>query len=522
MGSIEMNSKQRYGNIDNTVKIRDTRNIKLKYFLTFLSIAQCGIGFLMAKEMYVVMIILLSALMLMQKSAFKAIHVLPWVVANVFVYILQTISYEAFDVSIVQLAYFFIRLMVPALYYVLIGEEYYKYYIKVIFAYTVMSFIFFGIEVFAPFIGTYLRTLAIEFSSVTGSLVVEYKNISLFLLYTFTIQSRFHAIPRNSGPFWEPGAFAVYLTVALVLLFLSNRSVRNKYAYVFSLALLTTQSSAGYPALFAYYFFTMMFSKSSLKLPYLFLIGFIYSAAPLVVFTAATIVFFIGFRQFSFNPKYIRFNSLKSVMGIGLFEFIDQIGVVILMSATNIIIAQITSPAEVVPYHVIMRVFGLFLTVYTLSINPLLPTFTEAHTKNDIQWIKKVLRKTNIIFILCAMGMLLSIPLSKSLFDFLVRGKADVSNVLVLIVVAITLMRMFGAVYSKLLTGCGKVRLLALSSFISALIYITFILSFGKRLNLGVEGVLLAQIAVGIFTLSIAYKQSVKVINGTARGVWAK
>ena len=45
------------------IQIYDKNNIRLKYFITFLSIGQCGIGFLSSKEVYIFTAILLLLLL---------------------------------------------------------------------------------------------------------------------------------------------------------------------------------------------------------------------------------------------------------------------------------------------------------------------------------------------------------------------------------------------------------------------------------------------------------------------------
>jgi O-Antigen ligase len=61
------------------------------------------------------------------------------------------------------------------------------------------------------------------------------------LLYNFSI-------PRNCGYAWEPGAFAVYLCLAVLinLFFIKNDAGRNKRLWVLLIALLSTQSTTGY------------------------------------------------------------------------------------------------------------------------------------------------------------------------------------------------------------------------------------------------------------------------------------
>ena len=265
MVSLDRNIQSVMYHKQDIIQIEDKNNIRLKYFITFLSIGQCGIGFLSSKEVYIFTAILLLLLTFLKPSAFSFLKVLPWVLANFLIYLFQTIAFDAFDVSIIQLGYFTIRLIVPAMYLVIVGKEYYKYYIKILYIYTLISFVFWTIEVVLPPLSIILRKLAINFSQATGSFVVDYKGISFYLLYTFTYASSYHILPRNAGPFWEPGAFAVYLAVALVFVYLSTRSLKNKYILVFSLAILTTQSTAGYISLYIFWVWAILSSNTKYK-----------------------------------------------------------------------------------------------------------------------------------------------------------------------------------------------------------------------------------------------------------------
>ena len=284
MVSLDRNIQSVMYHKQDIIQIEDKNNIRLKYFITFLSIGQCGIGFLSSKEVYIFTAILLLLLTFLKPSAFSFLKVLPWVLANFLIYLFQTIAFDAFDVSIIQLGYFTIRLIVPAMYLVIVGKEYYKYYIKILYIYTLISFVFWTIEVVLPPLSIILRKLAINFSQTTGSFVVDYKGISFYLLYTFTYASSYHILPRNAGPFWEPGAFAVYLSVALVFIFLSTKSIKNKYVLVFSLAILTTQSTAGYLSLFIFWIWAILSSNTNYKFFILMIVlvsaFFVYNSAP--------------------------------------------------------------------------------------------------------------------------------------------------------------------------------------------------------------------------------------------------
>ena len=91
---------------------------------------------------------------------------------------------------------------------------------------------------------------------------------------------------RNSGMFWEPGAFAGYLIISLLFAFSKNVQVNRKEILLLLIALITTFSTTGYIALillaFAYIITTERIStrKKLIFTPFLLIIFtiFIYTA----------------------------------------------------------------------------------------------------------------------------------------------------------------------------------------------------------------------------------------------------
>ncbi|MDB5957082.1 hypothetical protein [Ramlibacter sp.] len=75
---------------------------------------------------------------------------------------------------------------------------------------------------------------------ITGHLIVHYYRQEVI---------EGESLDRNSGMFWEPGAFAGYLVLALLLASLSYYRLTRKQLVVIVLALLTTRSTTGYVAL---------------------------------------------------------------------------------------------------------------------------------------------------------------------------------------------------------------------------------------------------------------------------------
>ena len=82
---------------------------------------------------------------------------------------------------------------------------------------------------------------------------------------------------RNSGCFWEPGAYACYLLFNLILFSTELKSlvtIYKKESIILFLALISTQSTTGYLAFFAFFCMVLIFKIKSMW-KYIFLLIFI-------------------------------------------------------------------------------------------------------------------------------------------------------------------------------------------------------------------------------------------------------
>lgn len=258
--------------------------------------------------------------------------------------------------------------------------------------------------------------------------------------------------------------------------------------------------------------------------PTLFLIGLIYSLSPVLVLIATSIILFSQprFRDYRPSLRFIHRSALKPIMTLGVFEFIDRVSFIVILSATNLIISHLGSPKDVVPYNVTMRFLGIFVTINTNMTMPMTPAFTEAYTKNDQPWIKRVLRKTNLVGISLVAIMILSIPILKPIIDFMLRGKVSVPLSIIILASILVSQRMLSGVFGRFITGIGKIRLVVLTTAISATFYLPFVWVLSKKLMFGVLSVIIAQICVEFPIALVKYLQTRKVLAHTATGLWNK
>lgn len=135
-------------------------------------------------------------------------------------------------------------------------------YIKVMYYIALSSLTFFSLFNLFPELESHFRSSITPFFTIStkGGF---YEYAPNFILYTFSERG------RNAGPFWEPGGFVVFLTIALIFRLFQKRNLFNKQGVVLLLGLITTFSTAGYVALF---FIMLAYTFSLRKRIYIYML----------------------------------------------------------------------------------------------------------------------------------------------------------------------------------------------------------------------------------------------------------
>ena len=118
-------------------------------------------------------------------------------------------------------------------------------YIKVFYFLSVTSIVFY-------IISNLQINILTPISINTSSIESLYPRYSVYGLFTYIPRS----IIRNSGQFWEPGAFAGYLMLAFIFNFFSYLKNKKKIGMVLLIAILTTMSTTAYLSIFVFSLFT--------------------------------------------------------------------------------------------------------------------------------------------------------------------------------------------------------------------------------------------------------------------------
>ena len=253
----------------------------------------------------------------------------------------------------------------------------------------------------------------------------------------------------------------------------------------------------------------------------LLFLGIAMSSAPVLVLVISSFWFFNG-KYSAYRPsiRYIEFSKAKDLVSLGVKFFIVQIAAVLLYQTNNIIISHLFGPEQVTPYNVAFKYFSVLMMGFTIIIAPFWSAFTEAWAKQEIDWIKNVIRKLIYLWLLLALAGMVMLASSNWVYSVWVGDKVNVPFAVSALVCVWVLLNAWNAIFSHFLNGLGKIQLQLRIGILAALINVPLALYLGMRI--GIEGVLLANLIVSVLGVWLYPLQCYKLLNQKPKGIWNK
>lgn len=246
-----------------------------------------------------------------------------------------------------------------------------------------------------------------------------------------------------------------------------------------------------------------------------------YTAGPLLSYLVAYPISFRGKYAF-LRPGISAFKAcmIKDLFSLGIKFFILQIAGIILFASTNLIISKLFSPELVTPYQVTYRYYSFTVMIFTVIAVPFWSATTDAYATNDMQWIKKSMRKLHIILA----GMLLAIVLQTLASPYIYKiwvGEGVRTNLMLSCLMGIYIFEIICSLcYSYILNGMGALNVQLVTTMSAAILYLPLAWFWGKVY--GVDGVAIALIIVNMPGTVINCVQYKKIISGNASPMWRK
>jgi len=248
-------------------------------------------------------------------------------------------------------------------------------------------------------------------------------------------------------------------------------------------------------------------------------LGLALGSTPVLVLIASTSWFYTHeYKKYAPSLKYVKFNYARNLMSLGIKFFFIQIASIVLYQTDNIIIAQLFGPAEVTPYNIVYKYFGVVTMVLSIVMMPLWSAFTEAWVKNDIEWIKNTLRKLRIWWIVMSCGTILMLICSNFVYRIWIGANLKIPFSISLVMSIYVMIYAWNGIYTQFLNGVGKIRLQLFSGIWGILLNIPMAIFLGKKI--GISGVVLSIVILAAINMVWEPIQVKKILNKTAKGIW--
>ena len=255
----------------------------------------------------------------------------------------------------------------------------------------------------------------------------------------------------------------------------------------------------------------------------LLLYGLTFSGSTILILLIATIILFkTKYKIYSPSYKFVEFKYARNLLNIGIQFFLIQVSAIILFSTGNVIITQLFGPAEVAPYNISYKYFGMITMGFSIVTTPIWSAYTEAYTKNDFTWILQITRKLKIAWVLLAALSLIMLLISPLFYKYWIGNKVVIPYTLSFMMFIYTITINWGSIFVAFINGVGKIRLQLYTSLIAGVVCIPLSIFFAKTLHLGAVGIVLATticLSYGPILAPIQYK---RIMNKTAKGIWNK
>lgn len=242
---------------------------------------------------------------------------------------------------------------------------------------------------------------------------------------------------------------------------------------------------------------------------------------PFVLFLGSIWLYRTKLKDIAPSFRYIKFNTVGSILSLGLKFFVIQMITIVLFQANSIIIAKVVSPEAVVEYNLAFKYISLLTMIFNIAITPVWSATTDAYVRKDFAWIKKTLLQSKKICLVTIFIGLVMLVVSNYVYSlWLGNDSIEISYYTTGLILLYISFEMLYKVYGTIINGTGKVFAQIIITGIISIIYIPMAIFLGKLF--GLSGVLVSNAIVFVLNYAWSKIQCTKILNETAYGFWNK
>ena len=282
-----------------------------------------------------------------------------------------------------------------------------------------------------------------------------------------------------------------------------------------------TALSSAFPVIGNIFSLVIIFLLTKTEVVSLTYLALALSAMPIIVIAVASLFLFrTNFKEVSPALQYVSRKYIKDLFGLGAKFFLIQIQVIVLFQATNILISNLSGPNDVTSYNIAYKYLSVALMFFNIILTPLWPAFTDAYTKKDFSWMRKVYNKMLLLWSISAVCIVLMVIASSFVYKLWIGDKAQISLWMTIAVAVYMIINSLDSLQVFLINGTGCIRLQTYVTLVGLILHIP--LSFFIGHYIGCYGVLASLILITAFYATIFTIQINRIINNKANGIWCK
>ena len=233
--------------------------VVVDYLLVFSLVAVSGFAYFYVNDEFIAIAALFALAVSLSRKTLEKIDRKFLIILLLFVLweLIQDFYFQSFEFKtlLASMARFVFAYLVIRI----VSSRFVPIYINFLLALSIISLVVY-ICFFSPSLTNFLVSHSIR-KPLFYVDMSSYEFIPNYIVIAFNTYQEF----RNSGPFWEPGAFAVFLCIALILNIMTKNKIIDYKNIVFIITIITTISTAGFLALFVILALVYLLLKPSLK-----------------------------------------------------------------------------------------------------------------------------------------------------------------------------------------------------------------------------------------------------------------
>lgn len=183
---------------------------------------------------------------------------------------------------------------------------------------------------------------------------------------------------------------------------------------------------------------------------------------------------------------------LHPLLTQGLQFFTIQLAVLVIFTTDKILITQLFGPALVTPYEVVFKLYSIITFFHTLISAPLWSAYTDAYHRNDLAWIRGMIRKQINIFGGVVLSILSVGIIARPLIGVWIGTDLSVPAILLVLMGVYATISCWNNIFAMFVNGSGQVKIQLFTSIAAMLFNIPLAIFFSLYCGMNTAGIVLA------------------------------